>query len=274
MTLTTPRPERSAPHLSPGRRRRLLTLGLPLAAVLVLSVGLGACAFVLAGRPLPWGAVSSLAPGDSTRTYSASRQSWSPEVDRCVTVTVGGTLDGTWTEPARTLRGPGWSGLSVSDAFVNITVTTDCSSDAASADVDTLRIAQYWSTDACSEPVLGDWLPATADALDTTPGQTCGVERTAGLGSFAEQLAGYRQDLLEDRSAATTAPDGEIDGSASAVEQSYSSDLRWRGTVHDAAGCLLGSLAARVEVDGVTADLTFDDVPVCLDPETATAPTA
>jgi hypothetical protein len=240
--MTTEAPERTSLPVARPRRQ----FGWALLAV----AGLIAALLAGAGFGHPWSARSPLAPADYTRAYQLTQQHWSPDLKRCVTLTIGGTVYGTWTDPTWSLRGAGWTSLRLSEPSTDISVTADCSDQSAPAKVNDVRFAQYWTTEDCAEPIPGDWEPSTSDSAN------CPRNRVASMGPLADS------------------PDSPNFSEPSTGEEgSSSAEVKWKGTSHGDSACLLGTLAVDVYQGSQSDAFTLDGFLVCLAPDSVTNPT-
>lgn len=241
--MTTEAPElTTAPATRPRRR--------PVRALLAV-VALAAALIAGAGFRHPWGAQSPLKPADYTRAYKLTQQHWSPDLKRCVTMTIGGTVYGAWTDPAWSLRGAGWTSLRLSEPSTDISVTADCSDQSAPAKVDDVRFAQYWATEDCAAPIPGDWEPSTSDSAN------CPKDRVAAVGPLADS---------------PNAPN--FDEPATGESGSTSAQVNWKGTSYGDSACLRGTLAVDVYQGSQSDAFTLDGFLVCLAPDSAINPTA
>lgn len=138
-----------------GRPRRTALLALAVGVPILLAL------IAAAGFTHPWNAGSGLAAGEYTRDYSLTRQYEDTTAERCVTVTLTGTMSAHYSSPAWSLGGPGWTSPTLSATDVDTTLTSNCAEDELLAD--DVEAAQFWATETCAEPFRSASWPESAE---------------------------------------------------------------------------------------------------------------
>ncbi|GAA3596005.1 hypothetical protein GCM10022223_09000 [Kineosporia mesophila] len=196
---------------------------------------------VLAGFTHPWNAGGGITAGTYTRDYSVTRQVRSEDLERCVSVTLTGTMSATYHSPAWSLGGPGWTDTALASTSIDVHTTDTCGDGKRDALVDGVVLTQFWATQTCDEPDRGEWRKSMRLG-------DCDQDLVAGIG-------GRRSAV-----------------SASRFTSSFSGAgaLGWRGTTYGDSVCLDGAVSGDVDFDDTTDGLALDGYRICLDPDSAT----
>jgi len=235
-------PSEGTEHLGPeprtdrqqgrGFHGRLVLLGVVVPTLLILVVA--------AGFAHPWNPGAGIGEGRYRQDYTLTQQVMAGELDRCLTVTTTGTLTATYQEPFWSLGGPGWSDPELSGTTIALDSTSDCSNGATPADLDSLKLTQFWAGPTCAEPDRRDW------QLSARVGE-CDRDLVAGVS------AGSAKDPSSEYSSA-------FDGLG---------PLSWRSTTYRDSVCLDGVVVVEAAVGEADYNRLIQGFSPCLDAATA-----